>query len=169
MRVKYRRGFTITEMLVALGVIILLVGISFTSYRKYQCSVSLKNGVNTFTGDLKWAQQIAIQNPYPTKATPVQYRIDVTQTGYTLKVFQDKNEDGTYAEGEFYKLEKEVAFPVPVVCTPAQIVFMQAGVPVNAQGSPVKVELILSVDNVYFKQSKKIVISTTGAITPEDL
>ena len=58
--VFFKRGFTLTELLIVIGVFAILVGIVIPVFRTYQPSLQLSGSVRDLVLDLRYAQQISV-------------------------------------------------------------------------------------------------------------
>jgi len=126
---KRHKGFTLLEMMIAIGIIILLAGISVGSYRRYQWSIDYRSALTELDGDIKRAQQVAITNPYPNPSgKPTTYRLESTTTGkeYSIKVYHD-NAAVPVAQIKTVKLPNSVL----LATTGTMIEFYQTGVPIS--------------------------------------
>lgn len=56
----FRKGFTLIEMLIIIGIIAVLVGIGIPVFRSFQPVIQLNGAVRDLVTDLRYAQQIAI-------------------------------------------------------------------------------------------------------------
>lgn len=59
-KVKKNSGFTIAEIMVTIGIIIVLSGISWTAFKNYQPSLVLSTSARDLVSDLRLAQQLSI-------------------------------------------------------------------------------------------------------------
>lgn len=53
-------GFTLAELLIIIGIIVVLVGISIPVYRSFQPGLQLSGAVRTLITNLRYAQQLAV-------------------------------------------------------------------------------------------------------------
>ena len=56
----YNKGFTLIEILIVIGVIGILVGISIPVYRQFQPALQLSGAVRNLVTDLRYAQQLTV-------------------------------------------------------------------------------------------------------------
>ncbi len=173
MILKKKKGFTLLEMMISIGIIILLTAISVVGYRRYQWSIDFRGSLNSLTSDIKLAQQEAITNKYPDASGPLitSYRIDSTGKTYTIAAYH-KNADPPVA------LIKTVVLPgaVKIANTGEGIlVFDQRGVPIQLPAddaaralpvpAPSPVTITLQQPNLNIQ--KNIVINLNGGIVQE--
>jgi len=57
---KIQRGFTLTEILIVIGIIVVLIGISIPVFRQFQPTLQLSGAVRTLVTNLRYAQQLAV-------------------------------------------------------------------------------------------------------------
>ncbi len=159
---KKKRGFTLLEMVIAVAILLLLAGIGVASYRRYQWSINLRDTRNSLMADIKFTQQMAIQNPNPDPlGREVDYRIEVNniQHKYYIRVYHY----GSGSHDELKKTVKTVPFPlsVNIGVTNDMFSFRQAGVPF--QGG-----VVITVTEINLNKNKTIEISTKGAISSKE-
>ncbi len=156
---KRQRGFTLLEMMIAIGIIILLAGISVGSYRRYQWSIEYRGALNELEGDIKRAQQVAITNPYPNPSGgPTTYRVE-TSTGkeYSIRVYQQNN-TVPVAQIKTVKLPNSVT----VASATTMVEFYQTGVPVSGTTT------IISLKSGNLNLTKNITITAVGGVVKEN-
>ncbi len=56
----FKKGFTLIEILIVIGVIGILVGISIPVYRQFQPALRLSGAVRNLVTDLRYAQQLTV-------------------------------------------------------------------------------------------------------------
>lgn len=56
----YKKGFTLTEILIIIGIIAVLVGIGIPVFRSYQPTLQLNGAVRNLVSDLRYTQQLAV-------------------------------------------------------------------------------------------------------------
>jgi len=158
---KRQRGFTLLEMMIAIGIIILLAGISVGSYRRYQWSIEYRGALNELEGDIKRAQQVAITNPYPNPSgDPTTYRLESASAGkeYSIRVYQQNN-TVPVAQIKTVKLPNSVIF---VNAATTLVEFYQTGVPVSGTTT------LISLKSGNLNLTKNITITAVGGIVKEN-
>lgn len=80
------RGFTLIEMLVAIGISLLVVGGLIVNYNSYNDTQKLKQSALTLKNNLRLAQTQAVASKKPSSGCTQLLRYDAsfTSTGYTL-------------------------------------------------------------------------------------
>lgn len=160
---KRSRGFTLLEMVIALALILLLSVLGITGYRRYQWSINLREGTNILAEDIKYTQQMSIQNPYPSRdGTTVLYSVILKGGSYDISVY-DLNQTG----GAPKQLVKTVTLPSDIDCGNDPIYFGQAGTLVRDTGMPDS-EKIIQVTERNLNQIKQIKITSVGAVIKEN-
>lgn len=56
----YKKGYTLTEILIVIGVIGVLIGISIPTYRQFQPTLQLSGAVRNLVTDLRYTQQLTV-------------------------------------------------------------------------------------------------------------
>jgi len=173
MMLNKRKGFTLLEMMIAIGIIILLSAISIIGYRRYQWSIDLRGSLNSVASDIKLVQQEAITNKYPDPLGPLttSYRLDSTGKTYTISAYH-KNSDPPVA------LIKTVTLPgaVKLSGTGTLLIFDQRGIPIQSPGdddmvrmNPVIVTdpVTITVEQPNLNLKKNIIVNLNGGIIQE--
>ncbi len=80
-----KRGFTLIELIVAMSVMLLLLGIGSYSISKFTQSRKVMVARNELTTYIKLARNLAITNQLPNKKTNLKY-VRVTLSGMTISV-----------------------------------------------------------------------------------
>lgn len=78
------RGFTMMEMLVVIGILVVLITLTTLSLNKIQNQVNLTTTINAFIADLKEQQTRAMVGDAGTGSGPDNYGIHFSTSSYTL-------------------------------------------------------------------------------------
>jgi type II secretory pathway pseudopilin PulG len=167
-----RKGFTLLELMISIGILILLTAMSVVGYRRYQWSIDFRGSLNSLASDIKLVQQEAITNKYPDPRGPLttSYRLDSTGKSYTLSAYH-KNADPPVA------LIKTVILPgaVKLSNTGTLLVFDQRGIPIILPGddasrlNPVTVAntVIVTLQQPNLNIQKNVIVNINGGIVQE--
>lgn len=79
-----KSGFTIIEIMIAIGIMIILSGISWAAFRNYQPTMELSATIRNITTDLRLAQQLSV-----TQQINHGIFFDILNNNYQLKKFID--------------------------------------------------------------------------------
>ena len=168
-----RKGFTLLEMMISIGIIILLATISIVGYRRYQWSIDMRGSLNSLTSDIKLLQQEAITNKYPDPRGPLttSYRLDSTGKTYSISAYHDNSASIPVA------LIKTVILPgaVRLSTTGTLLIFDQRGIPIILPGddparlNPVTVPdtVIITLEQPNLNIRKNVVVNINGGIIQE--
>lgn len=172
MMLNKRKGFTLLELMISIGILILLTAMSVVGYRRYQWSIDFRGSLNSLASDIKLVQQEAITNKYPDPRGPLttSYRLDSTGKSYTLSAYH-KNADPPVA------LIKTVILPgaVKLSNTGTLLVFDQRGIPIILPGddasrlNPVTVAntVIVTLQQPNLNIQKNVIVNINGGIVQE--
>ncbi len=87
------RGFTLAEMMVAIGVFAILAAVAVPNYLAFQPSQRLNGGAREMLGKLRWARAKAVEEN-------TNYVVSFPDN-HTLRIFQDIDKDNTLDVGEW--------------------------------------------------------------------
>ncbi len=59
-KILFKKGFTLTEILIVIGIIVILAGISIPVFRTYQPTLQLSGAVRDLITDIRYVQQMAV-------------------------------------------------------------------------------------------------------------
>ena len=164
MKRKRSRGFTLLDMVIAIALVLLLSVLGITGYRRYQWSINLREGTNMLAEDLKYTQQMSIQNPYPSRdGKTVLYCIVVRDGFYDIAVY-DLGQTG----GEPKQLVKTVKLPpnINIICS-SDVIFGQAGTLINDSGMA-EGNITIQVTEQNLNKTKEIQITSVGAVIKDN-
>lgn len=87
-----KKGFTVAEMMAALGVFAIAMVVAVPSYVAFQPGMNLNGAARTILGKLMWARMKAVEqnNPY----------VVTFPSNQTMTILDDKNSDGSATTGE---------------------------------------------------------------------
>lgn len=79
--IKSQKSFTLIEILIVIGIIIILAGISIPMFRNYQPTLQLNGAVRNLISDLRYAQQLAVteQDEYCVRFFPSEKKYQIIQ------------------------------------------------------------------------------------------
>jgi hypothetical protein len=99
---KNNRCFTITEVLVAIGVSIIILGTSLVVLSNFSPSIELNGTATDLVSDLRYAQQLAVseQIKHGIQFFSAENRYQLIKYGETEEIVKEKN----FPEGIFFQL-----------------------------------------------------------------
>jgi len=81
------RGFTLLELIISVGIVLVLTGIGVANYRIYTDKETLRQTVATIKSDLRLAQTKAIAGQKPVNASCTElfgYKVSFSTSSYTI-------------------------------------------------------------------------------------
>lgn len=104
LHIKKAQGFTLMELLIAVGIFILLTGVAFYGYADFNNNITMTNQAYELSLHVRQAQIYGIAVRGNVIGTDpdfdASYGFQATQSGNTVNIFRDNNSDGVYDESE---------------------------------------------------------------------
>lgn len=170
-------AFTMVEVVVALAVLAVLLGISIPLYRTLMADRALGNAAHLIQGDLRLAQQAATSRSGSGPRVEMCLRssgYEVYPIDYVSELDRDPNQTqvGTVLKsagaGDDYRLGIAVSASTAVSCTAHQdgqaVVFSSAGAPLDGGLTPMQVTQTLTL-TLEGRSYKVMIAPVTGRVT----
>ncbi|MBI2404698.1 prepilin-type N-terminal cleavage/methylation domain-containing protein [Candidatus Gottesmanbacteria bacterium] len=108
-----RKGFTILELLVSMGVILLVSGGVVAAFNNFNESQRVRQAALTLKGNVRYAQNKAVSGDKPTSGcvTLQGYTVSFTGTSYSIQALCD---GGLVGDSTTTSLPAGVSFVVPI-------------------------------------------------------
>jgi prepilin-type N-terminal cleavage/methylation domain-containing protein len=109
-QVVFKRGFTIMEILVVMGIIVVLSALIFANFKASTKTLALQRATHKLSQDLKWVQKMALGAERVTKANilPGRYGIYLnTSSPRQYIIFADCNDDDEFNDAKNCKAHPE--------------------------------------------------------------
>lgn len=124
---KWQKGYTLIEILVALTIIVILFGFGYVSYRDFSRRQALSGEVKQVQGDLRLTQQMALSGQKPVDPAGVKPADPKCLDPYTLSGYDFHIISGSEYEiravcsGGAVSAAKDVVLPSGILISPAVI------------------------------------------------
>lgn len=168
MRSDNRRGFTLIELIIVVGIIILLAGTSIAAYFRFSQRQAALNDARNFSTKLREVQAMAKNLVYPANCSGlVGYRLVADDSGYTCETCQTVSAYAICSQGEIIvpEIDKEKVLTKAFFSDPVNIVFTAGSGAVNQEA----VGTYFLSNNVDFSNQVVVVVDKNGVISMDEV
>lgn len=174
-RSQRQAGFTLLELIIALAISAILLGLALPSFRSLMGDSKMTSTSNALVFALQTARSEAIKRSMPValcaSATPLAADATCGGSGYGngWVVYADENSNGSLDGDEFVVLQVDSPGPgftfTPQASVAAQVWFNDVGSSSNPAGIPLSGNILISYGDG--EEQRRVIVSANGRISTE--
>lgn len=121
-KVFFERGFTLTELIIVIGIIVLLGTVTTVSYRKSQYKNDLKNSAEKLASNMRSAQGLALNGAVQNPGDSADMRYGIAFVGQSeYVIYRDSNGNEYYDDGDLVLRTENLAQKVTFLFGGSQV------------------------------------------------